>query len=124
MNWNEQPLGQMPDAEIARRTGVSREWVRIQRKQRDIPPYKGPWVDFTGEKHGRLTVLDWCRDKGELKWICECDCGTFPVLVTSSNLGNTTNSCGCSRRKLLLPGTKFSRGKNSDKRLAQEVLPL
>lgn len=48
-----------------------------------------PFIDRTGLKYGRLTVLH----KEGKKWKCICDCGV-KKLVSTGNLKNT-NSCGC-----------------------------
>jgi len=48
-------------------------------------------TDLTGQRFGRLTVIE--RD--EKKWLCRCDCGnvkrTFAVRLNSG----ATRSCGC-----------------------------
>ena len=43
IDWDEQPLGQMPDYEIARRLGVTRARVLRARQALGIPAYKGPY---------------------------------------------------------------------------------
>ena len=56
-------------------------------------------IDLTGQKFGRLTVLE--RDKervgGKAYWICQCDCGNITSLIEGSSLRkeNGTRSCGC-----------------------------
>lgn len=62
----------------------------------------GRFVDITGERFGRLTVIRLYR-KGSGKpcrqpeWLCKCDCGN-EVIVRRGNLhtGNT-KGCGCLR---------------------------
>jgi hypothetical protein len=47
-DWDEQPLGQMPDAELARRLGVDHTTVTGARRRRGIKAYKMPkqtWLD-------------------------------------------------------------------------------
>ena len=55
-------------------------------------------IDLTGQQFGRLTVIkeDPTRDKkGNVKWICKCDCGNI-VSVRGDKLRNGhTRSCGC-----------------------------
>jgi len=57
-----------------------------------------PFIDRTGNKSGRLTVLRFLgKQPGKQKpyWECLCDCGNI-VSVTGSNLATGhTNSCGC-----------------------------
>lgn len=42
IDWNSQPLGLMPDTNIARPLGVDHSAVRRQRVKRGIPTYKAP----------------------------------------------------------------------------------
>lgn len=54
------------------------------------------FIDLTGQKFGRLTVLKRVENKGnQTCWLCHCSCGREKV-VTGKNLrkGNT-KSCGC-----------------------------
>lgn len=61
-------------------------------------------IDLTGRKFGRLIVL--CRagtyrrpsGTSEPTWKCVCDCGN-EVVVSSSNLGKSTLSCGCLQKE-------------------------
>lgn len=61
--------------------------------------------DYTGQKFGRLTVLQFCgkyRGTSFSAWRCVCDCGK--EIVTSQRLlkvGNVT-SCGCLRIDMLV----------------------
>lgn len=54
------------------------------------------FVDLTGKKFGRLTVLHRVPNQGaEVRWACSCDCGnTKEVNGTLLKSGNT-KSCGC-----------------------------
>lgn len=60
---------------------------------------KTSFQDITGNKYGRLTVLNiYGRNNGKILWECECDCGNI-VIVSGNNLKNGhTQSCGCYRR--------------------------
>ena len=59
----------------------------------------GKFVDLTGQKFGRLTVIkrmgidNW----GTVKWLCKCNCelGTEVIVVGSSLRKGHTKSCGC-----------------------------
>jgi hypothetical protein len=56
-------------------------------------------IEETGNRHGRLTVLERQRHfRGEQKdarWVCLCDCG-LETVVTGYNLrGGRVRSCGC-----------------------------
>lgn len=39
-DWDKQPLGEMPDADIARAVGVDRSTVMRHRTRRGIPPFE------------------------------------------------------------------------------------
>ena len=54
----------------------------------------------TGEKYGRLTVIEKTDRKQGTNYIykCRCDCGNI-VYVSSGHLGKETFSCGCLKRE-------------------------
>lgn len=61
----------------------------------------GNFVDLTGQKFGKLTVLkrveNYVTPKGSKKsrWLCKCECGN-EIIVIGYNLKNShTQSCGC-----------------------------
>lgn len=61
----------------------------------------GAFIDLTGQRFGRLTVLkradDLIQPSGQHKtqWLCKCDCGNV-LTVQGNNLKNGhTKSCGC-----------------------------
>lgn len=58
-------------------------------------------LDLTGQKFGKLTVLEQSFTKnGRIYWKCQCDCGSVPVDVAGTYLKNgTTSSCGCIKSK-------------------------
>lgn len=58
------------------------------------------FIDITGQRFGRWTVLRFDQKKGrENYWWCVCDCGTEKSVATSPlNLGKST-SCGCFQRE-------------------------
>lgn len=59
----------------------------------------GKFIDLTGQKFGRLTVLekDTERSKNTTYWKCICECGKeFSTRGTSLRNGKTI-SCGCAR---------------------------
>lgn len=64
------------------------------------------FIDLTGQKFGKLTVIKRANDIGDgrVKWLCQCDCGNT-IIVQSNNLKNGhTSSCGClcSKGELLI----------------------
>lgn len=67
-------------------------------------------IDITGQKFGRLTVVEKVGSKkGEgVLWRCKCDCGG-EVEVTGKKLRNgNTKSCGCIAKELLVARNKAS----------------
>jgi hypothetical protein len=52
-----------------------------------------------GDRHGRLTLLEFIPGGKHPKVRCRCDCGTEKV-IQRDNLGRT-HSCGCIKREML-----------------------
>ena len=52
----------------------------------------GTFQDLTGQKFGRLTVLEY---KGNSKWLCKCDCGNIRIVRAYDMKIAKTISCGC-----------------------------
>ena len=55
------------------------------------------YIDLTGQKFGRLTVIRKAENPSEahIKWLCECECGNF-ITTRGTNLrSGITKSCGC-----------------------------
>ena len=63
----------------------------------------GKFIDLTGQKFGRLTVIKRVENKGkETCWLCKCDCGN-EIIVQSNNLkSGNSKSCGCLNKEHLL----------------------
>lgn len=61
--------------------------------------------DLTGQKFGKLTVLQRAEDKiyknGQKRscWLCQCDCGNKKEVVTSDLKSGGVQSCGCKIKK-------------------------
>lgn len=56
----------------------------------------GKFVDLTGQRFGRLTVIKRAPNKGRRTvWLCECDCGTEKEIRQEDLRSNKTVSCGC-----------------------------
>lgn len=61
----------------------------------------GKFIDMTGQKFGRLTVV--CRTKDHIQpngvssvmWLCKCDCGNEIITSGMSLRKGRTQSCGC-----------------------------
>lgn len=58
-------------------------------------------VDLTGQKFGRLTVLERAENAKDRKtrWLCRCDCGNEIVVYGRYLRGGNTKSCGCYHRE-------------------------
>ena len=66
-------------------------------------------IDLTGQKFGRLTVLeDVGRKNRGVIWRCLCECGTIKDIKSGSLQSGATKSCGC-LVKLDLIGQVFGR---------------
>ena len=57
-----------------------------------------PFIDITGERHGKLVALyRWPeRISGHWKWLCRCDCGK-ELLVRQDTFRGQQKSCGCDK---------------------------
>ena len=55
--------------------------------------------DLTGERFGRLTVINRAENAkdGHARWNCLCDCGNHTVACGNDLKKGTTRSCGCMR---------------------------
>ena len=61
----------------------------------------GKFVDLTGQRFGKLTVIE---RKGESKcghaaWLCRCDCGNQSVVIGRDLKRGCTTSCGCLKKE-------------------------
>lgn len=57
-------------------------------------------VDLTGQRMGRLTVLERGPNQGrKVMWVCRCDCGRTCRYQTFDILFGKVSSCGCYRRE-------------------------
>ena len=79
--------------------------------------------DLIGKKFDKLTIIKRLpnedRNKGNVKWLCRCDCGKEIIRSTSYLNKSTYNSCGCHNREDLtgkifgeLTVLKFAYSKN------------
>lgn len=62
---------------------------------------RGKLIDLTGQKFGRLTVLERVdRNKhGKVRWLCKCACGNVAVVLGESLRNGRTKSCGCLKQE-------------------------
>jgi len=59
------------------------------------------FIDLTGHKYGRLTVLEYQgkRETGGHRWLCKCECGNTKITYGGSLRNGTTQSCGCYQKQ-------------------------
>jgi hypothetical protein len=60
-------------------------------------------VDRTGQRFGRLSVVEQAG-RNELKkvlWKCRCDCGAEVIVVAGSLVTGNTTSCGCALKEAI-----------------------
>ncbi len=60
------------------------------------------FVDVTGQRFGRLTVLSYAglgTTKPERLWLCKCDCGETTTTKYYSLVSGRATSCGCYGRE-------------------------
>jgi len=55
------------------------------------------FIDITGEKFGRLTVVERAENNkfGDAQWLCKCECGTEKAVTGYKLRNGHTKSCGC-----------------------------
>lgn len=60
-----------------------------------------PFIDLTGKRFGRLTVLrrTGTTTYGQPQWLCRCDCGAEVTPFGNSLRAGLTQSCGCLHRE-------------------------
>lgn len=58
--------------------------------------------DLTGQKFGRLTVIEQAETiNHRVRWKCRCDCGNECIVNKSSLLSGGTKSCGCLHKEIV-----------------------
>ena len=66
----------------------------------------GKLIDLTGQRFGRLTVIERAGNDciGQVTWRCRCDCGNITVVAGGNLRTGNTQSCGCYGRELTIGG--------------------
>jgi len=75
------------------RSGNTKSCGCLQREQGHLK-----WMDLTGKKFSRLTVIKFIGFLGKQKrstWLCRCDCGNTSKVDTATLRSGSTKSCGC-----------------------------
>lgn len=60
-------------------------------------------IDITGNRYGRLTVIEYA---GKSKWVCLCDCGNVVTVKACDIKAGNTRSCKCIRHEYLVNRNK------------------
>ena len=56
----------------------------------------GKYIDLTGKKFGRLTVIERAENKGKsVMWVCKCECKNITIVRPENLRSGRTQSCGC-----------------------------
>lgn len=55
------------------------------------------FIDLTGQRFGKLTVVERAENtkEGKAKWLCRCECGKTTTVTRSNLRSGQTTSCGC-----------------------------
>lgn len=73
----------------------------------------GRFVDLTGNRYGRLTVISRAESKkrktggSRTMWNCQCDCGNIVVVDGDHLKSGHSKSCGCITKKHGMFGTRI-----------------
>lgn len=70
-------------------------------------------IDLTGQRFGRLTVMDRAWDKPGVWWNCMCDCGNAKSIRSSQLRYGYTRSCGCLRDEMREEHNKPTHGETN-----------
>ena len=57
----------------------------------------GKLIDLTGQRFGRLTVIERVENDKQrrVRWLCQCECGNAVAILAKSLRSGNTKSCGC-----------------------------
>lgn len=62
----------------------------------------GRFIDLTGKKFGRLTVIKRTENQGKIvMWECVCDCGNIRTVQGCGLKSGNSKSCGCLQREIV-----------------------
>ena len=75
------------------------------------------FVDLTGQRFGRLTVIKRVENNGKkVMWLCRCDCGNETTVFSGYLRNGDTKSCGCLSKDKLRE-RRFKHGESRKTRL-------
>ena len=70
------------------------------------------FIDITGQKFGKWTVLKRAENSkdNQAQWLCECECGKQKIVLGKTLRNGKSTSCGCARgKKINLLGKRFGK---------------
>lgn len=69
------------------------------------------FIDLTGQRFGKLTVIGLADPKDKRKWECQCDCGKKTIVFGTNLRRGFTKGCGCSKheKRTDITGQRFGR---------------
>lgn len=73
---------------------------------------KHKFIDYTGKKFGKLSVLNIYERRGkdnQIYWVCQCDCGKLKA-ISSQQLSKGQISCGCALDEFRKSKRRFPEG--------------
>lgn len=93
---NNTPINKQASCVLARGESFSFKNNEPLREESDTPlpitwgkiPHSYSFINLTGRKVGRLTVIGWNHEKS--RWVCRCACGTY-LYRTSKAIKNDKN---------------------------------
>ncbi len=72
--------------------------------------------DLTSKKFGRLTVIEISNERGnrgQIKWMCKCECGNMHLVTGESLRSGKSKSCGCLKKEFI-EKNKFQKNNNRE----------
>ena len=62
----------------------------------------GKFIDLTGQRFGRWTVLERAENdsRGTARWFCQCDCGKQHIVRGYDLRSGLSRSCGCLQKEV------------------------
>lgn len=84
----------------------------------------GKFIDETGNRYGRLVVLEYAgkNKHRQTHWLCRCSCGTEKVINGQSLRHGFTTSCGCYNKERIVETHKDKFVSEETKRKVSESL--
>lgn len=103
---------------LRRKNGTSSCGCISIERIRNLNKGKSLKEDITGQKFGRLTVIEFSHiEKRKTYWKCRCDCGKEIITRADGLKNGHTSSCGCYNKEILQNATHNIKHGFSKKRI-------